>query len=75
MHEIFTNTGHLAGSAAINLMMGEDGKDTRICYSGDVGKYGSVLLAPPANFPNLSNKVFKLFKISGHEIQLAALIF
>jgi metallo-beta-lactamase family protein len=48
---VFTNTGHLIGSAAITLKVNEDGFETTIAFSGDVGRYRSVLLQPPATFP------------------------
>lgn len=48
---LFTNTGHLVGSAAVNLKISEGGKETTICFSGDVGRFRSVLLQPPAEFP------------------------
>lgn len=48
---IFTNAGHLVGSAAIHLTVNENGKTTTITFSGDVGRYRSVLLQPPAEFP------------------------
>ncbi|OLY94754.1 metallo-beta-lactamase family protein [Cnuella takakiae] len=48
---LFTNTGHLVGSAAVNLKVKEGTKETTICFSGDVGRYRSVLLQPPAEFP------------------------
>lgn len=47
----FTNTGHLIGSAAISVRIKEDGKETSILFSGDVGRYRSVLLQPPAEAP------------------------
>jgi metallo-beta-lactamase family protein len=48
---LLTNAGHLAGSAVVNIAIIENGKETTIAYSGDVGRYRSVLLAPPAEFP------------------------
>jgi metallo-beta-lactamase family protein len=48
---MFSNAGHLIGSAAINLKVTENGKTTAITYSGDVGRYRSALLQPPAEFP------------------------
>ena len=48
---MFTNTGHVAGAAAINLIVSADGKETTLTFSGDVGRYRSVLLQPPAEFP------------------------
>ncbi|MCW3106933.1 MAG: metallo-beta-lactamase [Segetibacter sp.] len=48
---MFSNAGHLIGSAAINLKVIENGKTTAITFSGDVGRYRSALLQPPAEFP------------------------
>lgn len=48
---MFTNAGHLIGSAAISLRVTENGTTTTILYSGDVGRYRSVLLPPPAEAP------------------------
>ena len=48
---LFTNTGHLVGAAAIHLTIQENGKTTRLSFSGDVGRYRSVLLQPPVEFP------------------------
>ncbi len=48
---MFTNAGHLIGSAAINMRITENDKTTSIAFSGDVGKYRSALLQPPAEFP------------------------
>lgn len=48
---LFTNAGHLIGSAAINLKVTENEKTTAISFSGDVGRYRSALLQPPAAFP------------------------
>ncbi|HUR10279.1 MAG TPA: MBL fold metallo-hydrolase [Flavitalea sp.] len=48
---VFTNTGHLIGSAAIHIRVLENGKEKTIAFSGDVGRYRSVLLQPPAPFP------------------------
>lgn len=48
---VFTNAGHLIGSAAISLRIIEDGEPVNILYSGDIGRYRSVLLQPPAPAP------------------------
>ena len=48
---LYTNTGHLIGSAAISLKIWEEGSETTVCYTGDVGRFRSVLLQPPAEFP------------------------
>jgi metallo-beta-lactamase family protein len=48
---LFTDCGHLLGCAAIHLKITEDGKDTRISFSGDIGRYHDVLLRAPDGFP------------------------
>ena len=46
----FTDAGHIIGSAAVHLSILEDGKLTRITFSGDVGRYGDMLLKSPQKF-------------------------
>jgi metallo-beta-lactamase family protein len=46
----FTDAGHLVGSAAVHLTITEDGKQTNITFSGDVGRYGDMLLKSPQLF-------------------------
>lgn len=48
---LFTNAGHIVGSSVVNLKIKENGKETTITFSGDVGRYRSILLQPPAEFP------------------------
>jgi metallo-beta-lactamase family protein len=47
----FYDTGHLLGSAAIYLTVTENGKETTICYTGDVGRYDKLILREPQTFP------------------------
>ena len=47
----FTHTGHLIGSAAITVRIREGRKKTSLLFTGDVGRYRSVLLQPPAQPP------------------------
>ncbi len=47
----FTDAGHILGSAAVHLVVLEDGKETRITFSGDIGRYGDMLLKNPQRFP------------------------
>ena len=47
----FTDAGHLPGSAAVHLSILEAGKQTQITFSGDVGRYGDILLKSPQQFP------------------------
>lgn len=46
----FTDAGHILGSAAVHLSIKEDEKTTRITFSGDVGRYGDLLLKSPQKF-------------------------
>jgi len=48
---LLTDNGHILGSATINLTIVEDSKLHRICYTGDIGRYGSSLLKDPFPFP------------------------
>jgi metallo-beta-lactamase family protein len=48
---MFTNTGHLIGSAAITVRITEGREQNTILFSGDVGRYRSLLLQPPAEAP------------------------
>jgi len=47
----YTDCGHILGSAAVNLIIKEDGKETRITFSGDVGSYHDMILRKPQPFP------------------------
>ena len=48
---VFTDCGHILGSAAVNLKIVENGKVTRITFSGDVGRYNDLILRSPQVFP------------------------
>ncbi|TSJ43918.1 MBL fold metallo-hydrolase [Mucilaginibacter corticis] len=47
----FSDAGHILGSCAVHLVVNEDGKETHITFSGDVGRYGDLLLKSPQRFP------------------------
>ena len=47
---LYTDAGHIIGSAAVHLKVKEQGKVTRITFSGDVGRYRDVILRSPAPF-------------------------
>jgi metallo-beta-lactamase family protein len=47
----FTDAGHIVGSAAVHLCIQENGKKTQLTFSGDVGRYGDLLLKSPQRFP------------------------
>jgi metallo-beta-lactamase family protein len=48
---LYTDAGHIIGSAAVHLKITEDGKTTRLTFSGDVGRYRDVILKSPQTFP------------------------
>lgn len=48
---MYTDTGHIIGSAAVNLRITEDGEQTTLTFSGDVGRYRDVILRSPDVFP------------------------
>jgi len=47
----FTNTGHMLGSGTALLEINENGKTTRIAYTGDIGRPESRILKSPKPFP------------------------
>lgn len=48
---MYTDAGHIIGSAAVHLRINENGKLTRLTFSGDVGRYRDVILKSPQTFP------------------------
>lgn len=48
---LFTDAGHILGSAAVHLSILENAKQTQVTFSGDVGRYGDLLLKDPQRFP------------------------
>lgn len=47
----FTNTGHMLGSAVVNLQIIENGQKKRLAYTGDIGRPYNRILRPPTAFP------------------------
>lgn len=47
----FTNTGHMLGSAVVNLELIEDGKKVHLAFTGDIGRLHNRILHPPVEFP------------------------
>lgn len=47
----FTNSGHMLGSAVVNLEITENGQKKRIAFTGDIGRSHNKLLQTPAVFP------------------------
>jgi len=48
---MFTDAGHIIGSAAVHLRITENGKTTALTFSGDIGRYGDTILRSPDVFP------------------------
>lgn len=48
---IYKDAGHIIGSATVHLKVKENGKEIRIAFSADVGRYRDVILRSPAEFP------------------------
>ncbi len=48
---MFTDAGHIIGSACVNLKIKENGKPTHFTFSGDIGRYRDAILKSPDTFP------------------------
>ena len=49
---LFTDAGHIIGSAAVSLKI-KNGENTEsLTFSGDIGRYRDMILRSPAEFPN-----------------------
>lgn len=49
---LFTDAGHIIGSAAISLKIKEGEKLQTLTFSGDIGRYRDMILRSPAPFPH-----------------------
>ncbi|MEI6020005.1 MAG: MBL fold metallo-hydrolase [Bacteroidota bacterium] len=47
----FSEVGHITGAAAINITSHEAETQTKLCFTGDVGRYTDLLLKAPQAFP------------------------
>ena len=48
---LFTDAGHIIGSACVHVRIIENGKQQQLTFSGDVGRYRDVILRSPSTFP------------------------
>lgn len=48
---MYLDAGHIIGSATVHLKILENGKETRLTFSGDLGRYRDIILRSPAEFP------------------------
>lgn len=47
----FTHSGHMLGSAVVNLEIVENGQPKRLAFTGDIGRTQNKILKSPAAFP------------------------
>lgn len=47
----FTDSGHVLGSAAVSLVVNEEGQEKRLFFSADIGRPGDQILRKPEPFP------------------------
>lgn len=48
---LFTDAGHIIGSACVHVRVTEGGETRQLTFSGDVGRYRDVVLRSPEKFP------------------------
>jgi metallo-beta-lactamase family protein len=48
---MFTDAGHILGSACVHVRVTENGSTQQLTFSGDVGRYRDVILKSPQTFP------------------------
>ena len=49
---LFTDAGHIIGSACVHLRINENGIVRQLTFSGDVGRYRDIILKSPEVFPH-----------------------
>lgn len=48
---LFTDAGHIIGSAAVSLQIVEEEKTIHLTFSGDIGRYNDAILKAPEQIP------------------------
>jgi metallo-beta-lactamase family protein len=48
---MYLDAGHIIVSATVHLKITENGKETRLTFSGDLGRYRDIILKSPEAFP------------------------
>ncbi len=48
---MYTDAGHIIGSACVHVKVNENGRETRLTFSGDIGRYRDAILKSPETFP------------------------
>ncbi len=55
----FYDAGHIIGSATVFIKIKEEGKTTKIAFSGDVGRYRDPILRSPQVFPQVDYMIIE----------------
>ncbi|MEP7108645.1 MAG: MBL fold metallo-hydrolase [Ferruginibacter sp.] len=67
---MYTDTGHIIGSAAVHLKINENGITKRLTFSGDVGRYNDAILKSPEEFSQADYILLEsTYGNSLHEVQ------
>jgi metallo-beta-lactamase family protein len=56
---LYTDAGHIIGSASVHLRITQDGKTEQVTFSGDVGRYGDAILKSPDVFPQADHIIIE----------------
>jgi len=48
---MYLDAGHIIGSTTVHLKINENGKETHLTFSGDLGRYRDIILKSPQDFP------------------------
>ncbi len=56
---MYTDAGHIIGSAAVHLKVKENGVTQSITFSGDVGRYRDLILKSPEVFPQADHIILE----------------
>jgi metallo-beta-lactamase family protein len=56
---LYTDAGHIIGSAAVHVRVTENGKTEQLSFSGDVGRYGDAILKSPEIFPQADHIIIE----------------
>ena len=48
---LYTDNGHILGSATVNLTINDEGETFKVTFTGDIGRYNTSLLRNPVPFP------------------------
>jgi len=68
---MYTDTGHIIGSAAVHLKIRENDSIKRLTFSGDVGRYSDAILKAPEEFSQADYIILEsTYGNSLHDIQI-----